>query len=306
MPDHWSMSQCTDCQSIWLNPRPDPLSLPRAYDNYYTHNINSDDLPKNGVKGIAWRLVHGYLNNRFNMNLKPSTGWGYTLFTLIEPWRLKLDYYNRHLTPRNVGKPGKLLDIGCGNGAFLSRAAEMGWQAKGCEIDPKAVSACHSIGLDVLEGDAFCPELKEQSFDVITMSHVIEHVHDQQALLQRTYDLLRPGGWLWLATPNPQSIGKKISGTAWHALHPPYHLCITSQTILIDWLKDKGFTTIHHVRRGSHVRNVWNASQFIARQERIPRLSSASLLCWRIISDCLSTISPKWGEETVLLARKPV
>lgn len=305
MPDQWHMVQCADCGSIWLGSRPDPQSLPRAYDDYYTHNTESDDALQNNNSGFVWRLINGYLNQRFGMHREPASWWGYAIFSLIEPWRLKLDYYGRHLTRERFGPPGRLLDIGCGNGAFLTRAADMGWQVQGCEIDPKAVAACRSIGMEVIEGDAFTPQLAGQFFDVITMSHVIEHVHDQPALLQRAYELLRPGGWLWLACPNPHSIGFHISGTAWHALHPPYHLCIPSQSVLTDWLKQKGFYNIKPLRRGSHVRNVWRISQKISQRESIAKPSPSRLLFWRLISDGFSTFSPSRAEETVLLARKP-
>lgn len=305
MPDRWRMVQCGDCQSLWLNPRPDAQSLPRAYDDYYTHNVEPDDVPQRGTSGLAWRLIHGYLNHRFGMHREPATGWGYAIFLLIEPWRLKLDYYGRHLTRRRVGKPGQLLDIGCGNGAFLARAADMGWKVQGCEIDPKAVATCRSIGIEVVEGDAFHPSLIGQSFDVITMSHVLEHVADQPALLQHTHDLLRPGGQLWLALPNPQSIGLRMSGSAWHALHPPYHLCIPSQAVLVDWLKQKGFSDIRLLRRGAHVQNVWRTSQTIAQREAIATPSKGRMLAWRIIADVLATVSPHRAEETVLLAKKP-
>ncbi|NRF37051.1 class I SAM-dependent methyltransferase, partial [Bacillus velezensis] len=161
MPDRWRMVQCGDCRSLWLDQRPDAQSLPRAYDNYYTHSAESDEIPQSGTNGLVWRLIHGYLNQRFGMHRQPAAAWGYYVFSLIEPWRLKLDYYGRHLTHRLVGKPGRILDIGCGNGAFLSRAADMGWQVQGCEIDPKAVAICRSIGIDVIQGDAFHPSLVE-------------------------------------------------------------------------------------------------------------------------------------------------
>lgn len=305
MPDIWSMAQCAACKSIWLNPRPDAKSLPRAYDDYYTHNTETEDIAKNSGTSMVWRLISGYLNQRFGMHYQPASKLGYVIFSLIEPWRLKLDYYGRHLTTNRVGKPGRLLDIGCGNGSFLARAVDMGWQAQGCEVDPKAIQACRSIGLDVIIGDAFSSQLIEQSFDVITMSHVIEHVHDQPALIQRAYDLLKPGGWLWLACPNPESIGIKVSGSAWHALHPPYHLCIPSKNALSNWLEESGFYNAHYLRRGSHVKNIWRISQTIAVNESTPTLSSSRFLIWRLIADTLATVHTKWAEETVLLAQKP-
>jgi len=305
MADLWRMVQCTDCQSIWLDPRPDAQSLHRAYDDYFTHNTEAGDVSQNGGSGVAWRLIHGYLNRRFGMQRKPASSWGYAIFSLIEPWRLKLDYYGRHLTHNRVGSPGRLLDIGCGNGAFLKLAKDMGWHVCGCEIDPKAVTACRSVGIDVIEGDAFAPELATQSFDVITMSHVIEHVHDQPALLQRAHDLLRPGGWLWSASPNPQSIGQQKFGAAWSELHPPCHLCIPSQAILIRWLQEKGFTDIQLLRRGAHAGRLWRTCQNIAQRESITTPSLGPLFISRLIVDVLATISPCRAEETVLLARKP-
>ena len=64
-------------------------------------------------------------------------------FSSIEPLRLKLDYYARHLQ----GTPSRLLDVGCGNGGFLLRAREMGWKAEGCDPDPQAVQTCRNLGL---------------------------------------------------------------------------------------------------------------------------------------------------------------
>lgn len=305
MPDQWHMVQCADCASIWLNPRPDFQSLPRAYNDYYTHNVDSEDALQRNGKDLAWRLIHGYLNRRFGMHREPSSWWGFPVFCLIEPWRLKLDYYGRHLTYSRVGKPGCLLDIGCGNGAFLTRAADMGWQVQGCEIDPKAVATCRSIGIDVIEGDAFSAQLTAHSFDVITMSHVIEHVHDQPALLQRTYELLRPGGWLWLACPNPESIGKKVFGSAWSELHPPCHLSMPSQDVLIRWLQEQGFSNIRCLRRGAHTRRIWRICKVIAQRESITTPSPNRLIFWRLVADGLATFSTKNAEETILLARKP-
>lgn len=303
--DRWRMVRCADCNSVWLNPRPDATSLSRAYDNYYTHDAESEDIPQVGASGFAWRVIHSYLNGRFGMHRRPAARLGGAVFSLIEPWRLKLDYYGRHLTKSRFPQPGRLLDIGCGNGAFLVRAKDMGWHAQGCEIDPKAVAACRDVGIDVVEGDAFHPSLKERTFDVITMSHVIEHVVDQQSLLRRVYDLLRPGGWCWMALPNPQSIGLLVFGAGWHALHPPYHLCIPSQSILRSWMHDSGFVDLRFLRRGAHARRVWRLSRAIARRESLPIPSRGMLHAWRLIADTLATVSPRWAEETVMFARNP-
>ncbi|TAN08381.1 MAG: class I SAM-dependent methyltransferase [Rhodanobacteraceae bacterium] len=305
MPDVWCVVRCADCGSLWLDPRPDSESLPRAYDDYYTHVVVSEDVPDSGATGLAWRLIRGYLNRRFGMQRKPANALGYAIFSSIEPWRLKLDYYGRHLTRANFPNPGTLLDIGCGNGAFLGRAAEMGWNVHGCEPDAKAVSACRQLGLDVVQGDAFDSSLDGREFDVITLSHVIEHVVDAPSLLRRIVTLLRPGGRLWMALPNPGSIGMRVLGSSWLELHPPYHLCIPSQSVVCDWLAAVGFLNVEFIRRGAHAGRRWMRACDIATRESLPFPSSGRLLAWRLAADGLATLSAGSSEETVVIASKP-
>lgn len=302
LPDIWSMKQCAHCGSIWLAERPDDASLHLAYNDYYTHVPESEQTAQGGVGTLATGLVNGYLNRRFGTRRQPAHAAGALLFSLIEPWRLKLDYYGRHFDRLDFNKR-RLLDIGCGNGAFLSRAAEMGWNSMGCEPDPKAALACQATGLNVIAGDAFTPLLDKERFDVVTMSHVIEHVTDAPGVLRRVMTLLRPGGWLWMALPNPASLGVRVFGKAWHGLHPPYHLCIPSQAVVLSWLGGVGFTNPRLLRRGAHARSGWATSRRIA--EAIHHPLPGGLLAFRMLSDALASISPQWGEETVVIAQKP-
>ena len=304
MPDVWTMVRCSACQSLYLDPRPDAESLPRAYENYYTHQAESNDLPDSGAGGLLWALIHGYLNRRFGMRRQPANRFGALLFSLLEPLRLKLDYYGRHFTRRRFPQPGRLLDVGCGNGAFLSRAREMGWQVTGCEPDPKAVATCRAQGLSVIQGDVFDPLLDGQRFDAVTISHVLEHVADPEAMLKRVHALLEPGGVLWVAIPNPDSIGLRVFGAAWRGLHCPFHLCIPSQTQLVPRVGQAGFDSIKLLRRGAHARRLWADSQLIARREKIGTARSFALSTLRALTDFLATVSPRWAEETVLIARK--
>lgn len=305
MPDRWCMVCCASCNSLWLDPRPDPDSLSRAYSNYYTHDAEVEDIPVEGARGLGWRLIHGYLNGRFGMHREPASAIGHAIFLMIEPWRLKLDYYGRQLAQRRFPARGRLLDIGCGNGGFLLRARDMGWNVHGCDPDPKAVDTCRRLGLDVIVADAYSPAFEPASFDVVMASHVLEHVPDQPAFVQRLFSLLNPNGCLWLALPNPASHGLQIFGAAWHALHPPYHLCIPSQAVLAGWLNDAGFVEARFIRRGAHVRRVWRISQAIAQREGIRIPDSAALRWRRIFADSSATISARRAEETVVMARRP-
>lgn len=304
MPDIWHMVGCADCGSLYLDPRPDAESLPRAYQDYYTHQVEREDVPDSAAGGLLWSLIHGYLNWRFGMRRTPSNKLGALLFSAIEPLRLKLDYYGRHLTRRRFPKPGRLLDVGCGNGTFLMRAREMGWDVIGCEPDAKAVTACHAQGLDVIQGDVFSPALDGQRFDVLTISHVLEHVADPRALLKRANALMYPGGVLWIAIPNTGSLGLRVFRKAWINLHFPFHLCIPSPDRLLVWINASGFESARRVRRGVHARFHWSRSLPIAQREKVTVPSTLGLGALRTIADLLASFTAGWAEETIIIAHK--
>jgi 2-polyprenyl-3-methyl-5-hydroxy-6-metoxy-1,4-benzoquinol methylase len=96
--------------------------------------------------------------------------------------------------------PGTLLDVGCGNGAFLRVAQSCGWTVTGTELSPQAVRSLN--GLSVIGGELWEAGLGDRAFDVVTCWHVIEHAADPRRVLEEMYRVLRPGGWLVLATPN--------------------------------------------------------------------------------------------------------
>ena len=302
--DLWTMWRCSNCGSLYLNPRPNAVSLPKAYFQYYTHDIEADEISGNLLSRSVQGFINGYLHQRFGISRHPNYKSGAVIFSLIEPLRLKLNYYCRHLPKLHKNEHKLLLDIGCGNGAFLKRASEMCWATLGCEPDKKAVSACQAQGLKVIHGNAFHPALDSQQFDVITMSHVLEHVADPEQLLNRANQLLSPGGLLWIALPNPNSIGLRAFKAGWRGLHPPFHLIIPSQSALKKWLQKTDYIGIKFLRRGAQSSSLWRLSAEISTRE-----GSAAITSWLVpvakeLSDLLATLTPLWGEETIIIARK--
>jgi SAM-dependent methyltransferase len=180
----------------------------------------------------------------------------------------------------------------------------MGMSAKGCEPDAGASATCRELGLDVHQGEVFDAPFDNESFDVITLNHVIEHVRQPLQLLVKLYDLLAPGGVLWLALPNPGAIGASIFGKGWNGLSPPFHLLIPSQRILLKWLCNTGFLNARLVRRGAQSSGMWRDSQALASREGVapPRLVTVIA---RRVGDVLSTFSSAWAEETIAMAQKP-
>jgi 2-polyprenyl-3-methyl-5-hydroxy-6-metoxy-1,4-benzoquinol methylase len=96
-----------------------------------------------------------------------------------------------------------LLDVGAGYGDFLHYAAKEGWQVSGFEFSPAVAKLSEEkYGIPLAVGDLFEMPFSNQSFDVITMWHVLEHLADPMAVLKRLFELLRPGGVLVLEVPN--------------------------------------------------------------------------------------------------------
>jgi 2-polyprenyl-3-methyl-5-hydroxy-6-metoxy-1,4-benzoquinol methylase len=118
---------------------------------------------------------------------------------------------------------GKLLDVGCGTGAFLLAMKESGWEVKGLEPDEKAKGLAQQKGLDVDDSSVLF-SLPENSFDVITLWHVLEHVHELHSYMEQLRKLLRPKGVLFIAVPNYTSGDAGHYGSAWAAYDVPRHL----------------------------------------------------------------------------------
>ncbi|TCJ19648.1 class I SAM-dependent methyltransferase [Flaviaesturariibacter flavus] len=129
------------------------------------------------------------------------------------------------LAMRVSGKQrGRALDVGCGTGAFLAALKEAGWVVTGLEPDPDARKiAAARAGLEVLPAEALY-ELPHASFDVITLWHVLEHVHELQRYMQQLRALLAPGGKLIIAVPNYTSGDAQTYGAFWAAYDVPRHL----------------------------------------------------------------------------------
>jgi 2-polyprenyl-3-methyl-5-hydroxy-6-metoxy-1,4-benzoquinol methylase len=163
--------------------------------------------------------------------------------------------------------PGaRLLDIGCGAGAFLEWAQDAGWQAVGLDFDQAAVTNARSRGLDVRLGTVDVLD-GHVLFDAITMSHVIEHVHDPGMLLKRVKALLKPGGIFWIETPNMDSTGHKTFGQSWLGLDPPRHLVLFRPSSLRALINSAGLTIVETLSRFEVTESMFVSSHRIARDE---------------------------------------
>ena len=138
--------------------------------------------------------------------------------------RNKLDLINS-LQPDK----GRILDIGAGTGDFLSVAKQNGWQTIGVEPSDKAKAIAKNKGVSFVEKTT---ELEDQSFDVISMWHVLEHVPDLDEQIKELKRLLKPSGTLIIAVPNFKSFDAKHYGKFWAAYDVPIHFWHFSKTAI--------------------------------------------------------------------------
>lgn len=124
---------------------------------------------------------------------------------------------------------GKILDIGAGTGDFLSVAKNDGWQTVGVEPSEKAKAIAKNKGVSFVEQTS---ELENNSFDVISMWHVLEHVPDLDAQIKELKRLLKPSGTLIIAVPNFKSFDAIHYGKFWAAYDVPIHFWHFSKTAI--------------------------------------------------------------------------
>lgn len=118
--------------------------------------------------------------------------------------------------------PGKLLDVGTATGEFLVAARAAGWQVDGTEVSDSSVKiAADKHGLRLFHGELQQAPFAEHSFDVIHLSHVLEHVPSPQQTLRDIQRFLAPGGLLVISVPNEFENWFLRVGKAVGRYHPP-------------------------------------------------------------------------------------
>jgi len=124
------------------------------------------------------------------------------------------------ITNENPQK-GNLLDIGAGTGDFLIQAKQAGWNCIGIEPNEKAKNIAVTKGVSFTNT---LEELEDNSFDTITMWHVLEHVPDLENQIKTLKRLLKPNGTIIIAVPNFKSFDAKHYKSFWAAYDVPRHL----------------------------------------------------------------------------------
>jgi SAM-dependent methyltransferase len=202
--ESFAIQQCVACTFQFTNPRPDADHIGRYYesDEYVSHNSAAT-----GLINQAYRLARF-----FTMRRKVA------------------------LVSRLVPRKGLLFDYGCGTGHFLAAAKAGGWQVAGVEPNARArEEAAARVGQPIRSGKLIDFEL--ESFDAITLWHVLEHVHALNDTLNQLVNRLKPDGVLLIAVPNVESLDAQHYRQEWAAYDVPRHLYHFSPQTMTQLLK---------------------------------------------------------------------
>lgn len=214
--ERYDYNVCINCDLLFQHPLPTKARISDFYpDDYDVYEDNSRLKKINPLRLAVLKKRFGYTH------LKTANFYN---FLAILPNTL-----NRYKFEVPYVAQGKLLDIGCGNGSYLHGMQQLGWAVKGVEFNVHAVSVCKKAGVDVHHGDLLSAHLDTASFDVVNLSHVIEHVPDPILLFNEISRIIKPNGLLIVKTPNSNALGRALFNTNWFANEVPRHLYLFSE-----------------------------------------------------------------------------
>ena len=235
----FEIHECLKCGLLFTEPRPKPEEIGKYYqsEEYYSHQEN-----KKGLIPRIYEIVKGFnLKKKYNLATKGL-------------------------------KPGKVLDIGCGVADFLKTMEKNNWICTGIEPSENAKEIARKrVKAELLEPKEIS-QLDDESFDLITMWHVLEHVDNLKEEIHQLQRLLKKGGRLVLALPNYKSADAQYYREYWAAYDVPRHL--------------------NHFCRES-INNIFKTSKL--------KLKGTDKLVWDAYY--ISYMSEKYKNHTLLLAK---
>ena len=195
----FTLCRCGDCELQFTNPRPKEEEIGPYYDfkEYYSH----EDKVQNFTQWLYQKIRKSSITRKVRLI-------------------------------NNLSKSGALLDYGCGTGEFLQEAKRQQWRVSGIEPSEKArAQALAKLPTEVFETINEVSEL--ESYDVVTLFHVLEHIHSLRKTVKKITSHLKSNGYLVVAVPNPESADAKHYGNDWAGYDVPRHLYHFSEKSMI-------------------------------------------------------------------------
>jgi SAM-dependent methyltransferase len=216
--------------------------------------------------GLVWRPERDHSALLYEGAFLGESGYYDSYFQRAAQWRHEARVRLNWLLAQTA--PKSLLEVGCAGGFFLDTARATGIRTEGIEpSDDGSRFAREQLNLSVTTGT-----LEEVTpagrFDTVCAFHVLEHVVDPWAFLDRTKDVLIPDGHLAIEVPNITSARARRDGPRWFNLAPEHHCWHFSPATITRLLRDAGFTVLRwdtiFPRAYFRIRHVFSRSDFSA------------------------------------------
>lgn len=203
--------KCVECGLVFLNPQPEIEELKNYYPEEYGPYQDSNTVFKYGLFSNLFKKIKDYKNTSNKISGNDSS----------------LNY----------------LDFGCGGGESLMSVKENHpkWKLYGMDNNEYACKKIEEKGFNAFCGDILEMDIPINFFDIVNMSHVIEHLSEPKATLLKINTTMKKGSKIIISTPNFDSLASKFFRTYWYALEAPRHLFLFTPTTLKRLLEDTGF-----------------------------------------------------------------
>lgn len=216
--NNYLIHKCNVCHSYFLFPRPDELLLIKAYNpSYYGESGEDKFIP----------IIENFVNYFRSARAR---------------------HFNKIFKIKNKESKNKIkvLDIGCGNGGFLSNLSKYGkFELYGTELDGNSAKrAAHISDVKLKIGNLEKNDFTKETFDAITLFHVFEHLTEPKEMLEIISGIIKQNGILIVSFPNIGSIQSKLFKGHWFHMDPPRHLFFMTPKDFIALMKTFGFKLI--------------------------------------------------------------
>ena len=249
-PGEYSLAGCTGCSLAFLDPMYEDAELSKFYPRDY----------------------YSFANRCSTPTVPPLRGTIHSLLR-IEGVQTKDPKFE---------KPGRMLDVGCGSGWFLTSMREQGWKVMGVEPSLAAARLGQSEeGLDIFPGSLLDAAFPAESFDYVRLNHSFEHMSDPNRILAEVHRILAKDGKLMIGVPNRASLNANLFGPFWWHLALPLHTYSYSSKTLSQMLVKHSFK-IEKVIFNTDWRGIQGSLQMFLNRHDEPLSSQGRILASRL------------------------